>query len=1010
MSENETKAQGSVGLAFESVQYSLAPGGSLAIPGQIQNWGAKDDFFEISVAGIPAAWVMITPPVQFLAPGQQAFVTLQVTVPPPPQGQSGRYKVTVRAVGQMHSENRVETPFDLLVAAQRAEGRINLLLESTRYVVAPGDSVDIPYVVINQGLVPDHLDLKIDGIPAGWVTAQAQQISLQPGEQKRARLSIRPPRTSQSRAGRIPFRLRLVSRESPGDSVEAACALMVGAFTEFEAELRPQAVDAGDPVTILVRNQGNSNEVFTVQWEDASNSLTFEVAASSTGAAHQSAARRSDDGLIYPVEKVFVPAQSYGLKVPAGETAAVEFRAGLRQSRLYGDYLTYPYVAHISVANGEDEEMLSGEVSARGLLPAWALTAGLGLVVFTLCLVLFMLLWWRLGPQVRAMLPSPPPATNTPDALQRTLGAFQTQAAAWTQEAVLAGTLGVVQTGVAGPTQTVAALQTQVASLTQSVINTQIAGLTQAVISTQAAAQTASANQTQAVIDGQRDSDGDGLTDSQEQNQFGTDPRNPDTDSDTLNDGQEVNVYRTDPRNPDTDRDGLADGEELRRGADPLKPDTDSDILLDGDEVRRGTDPTNADTDGEGLRDGDEVQRNTDPRNPDSDGDYLNDANEVRIGTDPLRPDTDNDRLIDGRESQPCPNPLDPDTDRDGIIDGIDLDPCDNRNPSLTATYRPGASPTWVPPGVTPSLWPTVPPYWPTTVTPPPPPSLTPVPPLPPGPAPSLPTTEGKIAFMSARTGQPAVFVEVLANQQTSQVSNPQMTAAQPAWSPDGSRLLFVSNRDGNNEIYIMKADGTNVINLTSNPANDQFPAWSPDGQNIVFTTDRDGNQEIYSMRPDGTELNNLSKNPAPDYQPTWFSKKNLFITTGNWIAFTSLRDGNQEIYVMGPDGSSQTNLTKNPANDFAPAGEPGGSRIAFTSDRDGNQEIYTMTAKGENIARLTNTPAAEQYSTWSPSQGWLAFASMRDGNWEIYIMKSDGSSQTNMTVNPAEDTYPSWR
>ena len=99
------------------------------------------------------------------------------------------------------------------------------------------------------------------------------------------------------------------------------------------------------------------------------------------------------------------------------------------------------------------------------------------------------------------------------------------------------------------------------------------------------------------------DTDGDGLTDSQEIDVTSTDPNNPDSDGDGVNDGDEVNKLGTDPNNPDTDGDGLSDGEEAAWNADPLNPDTDGDTLPDGEEVDNATDPNNPDTDGDGQLD-----------------------------------------------------------------------------------------------------------------------------------------------------------------------------------------------------------------------------------------------------------------------------------------------------------------------------------------------------------------------------------------------------------------------
>jgi outer membrane protein OmpA-like peptidoglycan-associated protein len=163
------------------------------------------------------------------------------------------------------------------------------------------------------------------------------------------------------------------------------------------------------------------------------------------------------------------------------------------------------------------------------------------------------------------------------------------------------------------------------------------------------------------------DTDGDGLNDGQEVNQFKSDPLNPDTDGDSLNDGAEVNSYKTDPLNKDTDGDKLADGEEVNtHKTDPLKADTDNDGLSDSAEIMTNkTNPLKADSDGDGLNDGSEVNTyKTNPMKADSDGDSLSDGEEVNTHkTDPLNPDTDGGTVDDGIEVRRETNPLDAEDD-----------------------------------------------------------------------------------------------------------------------------------------------------------------------------------------------------------------------------------------------------------------------------------------------------------------------------------------------------------
>jgi tricorn protease-like protein len=128
-------------------------------------------------------------------------------------------------------------------------------------------------------------------------------------------------------------------------------------------------------------------------------------------------------------------------------------------------------------------------------------------------------------------------------------------------------------------------------------------------------------------------------------------------------------------------------------------------------------------------------------------------------------------------------------------------------------------------------------------------------------------------------------------------------------------------------------------------------------------------------------------------------------------VAFESNRDGTGEIYSMDPDGSKQTNLTKNPANDYESAVSPDGKKIVFASRRDGNAEIYKMNAKdGSSQKRLTRNAAFEGDPAFSPNGKKILFESYRDGNYEVYIMNAkDGSKQKNLTNNAANDALPDW-
>ena len=102
------------------------------------------------------------------------------------------------------------------------------------------------------------------------------------------------------------------------------------------------------------------------------------------------------------------------------------------------------------------------------------------------------------------------------------------------------------------------------------------------------------------------------------------------------------------------------------------------------------------------------------------------------------------------------------------------------------------------------------------------------------------------------------------------------------------------------------------ITQTTEGEAGGNSPAWSPDGRWIAFTSDRRGDQEVYFMRPDGSEIRQLSHSDHDDRVASWSPD-------GQQLVFVSNRDGNWEIYRMERDGTEQVRLTMNDHRDFAP-------------------------------------------------------------------------------------------
>ena len=218
--------------------------------------------------------------------------------------------------------------------------------------------------------------------------------------------------------------------------------------------------------------------------------------------------------------------------------------------------------------------------------------------------------------------------------------------------------------------------------------------------------------------------------------------------------------------------------------------------------------------------------------------------------------------------------------------------------------------------------------------------------------------------------------------------------AENPIWSPDGRRIAFahlgVSGRRVLNwEIYAMNADGSGVERLTYSPSNygvirsyDHEPAWSPDGRRIAFVSGRDGNPEIYAMNADCSGVERLTDSDGTDSgaeNPVWSPD-------GQRIAFVSR---GWEIYAMNADGSGGGCLAY---SSDQPAWSPDGRRLAFGSGQYGDGwAIYAMNADGSGVERLTSFASApSNQPAWSPDGQRIAFVSRHDGLPAIYVVAVD--------------------
>jgi hypothetical protein len=142
-------------------------------------------------------------------------------------------------------------------------------------------------------------------------------------------------------------------------------------------------------------------------------------------------------------------------------------------------------------------------------------------------------------------------------------------------------------------------------------------------------------------------------------------------------------------------------------------------------------------------------------------------------------------------------------------------------------------------------------------------------------------------------------------------LTNDPFSNADPAFSPDGGKIAFVSTRDGNHEIYVMNADGINQTRLTNDPAYDGDPAFSPDGSMIAFTSFRNfNNSDIYMMNADGTNQTRLTNNPGFDEKPSWALGSVVSLAASDVTAAEGNAGATQFTFTVTKSGTATRNVT----------------------------------------------------------------------------------------------------
>jgi Tol biopolymer transport system component len=232
----------------------------------------------------------------------------------------------------------------------------------------------------------------------------------------------------------------------------------------------------------------------------------------------------------------------------------------------------------------------------------------------------------------------------------------------------------------------------------------------------------------------------------------------------------------------------------------------------------------------------------------------------------------------------------------------------------------------------------------------------------------------------------------------------------EPSVAPDGRRVAFAV-RGINADLWRLpvspssgQATGAPAALLTTSRVESRG-AWSPDGRRIAFNSDRLGEMNIWIRELESGVERQITTGPGGDYQPEW-------TPDGTHLLFFSARGGNANIWRVAVAGGTPVRLTEDPSIDTNPFPSPDGSSVAFLSDRSGRNEVWVMAADGSGQRQLTSVGAGGHFLRWTPDGTAILFRAESGGQLRTMrvtvadgrlIQLPDVASGAHMSLSPSQ-------
>jgi TolB protein len=265
-----------------------------------------------------------------------------------------------------------------------------------------------------------------------------------------------------------------------------------------------------------------------------------------------------------------------------------------------------------------------------------------------------------------------------------------------------------------------------------------------------------------------------------------------------------------------------------------------------------------------------------------------------------------------------------------------------------------------------------------------------------------------QIAFVSSRTGTKEIWVMDYDGANQHPLTALHTISLTPRWSPDASRIAFTCFEPSHGivspQLCMYSVDAGKVITFPRYRGSNSAPAWSPDGTHLIFSSSMLGNPELFVADANGGTPKRLTFSNGANTSPAWNPK------TGQTVVFVSDRGGIPKLFMMNADGTNSTEIDV-PDKGYLidPAWAPNGQLLAFSWRRpEGNYDMYLMDAATSKILEITRDSGRNERPSWAPDGRHIVFESTRGGSRQIWVMLADGSQAHQLTTQGHNES-PNW-